>query len=191
AAVHLAAVSLGEQRPKLVERTTTLCISGNHALTDRVFQKALWYENGDLSRSNVGFSCYTFDTAPVVGVCMGVDDGDDWSSWTMLIVQVQRGLRRFHREKGIDHDQSRIAFQNGHVGKVDAPDLINPLDDLEQPVLMVELCLPPEAGIDRVGRRFFEERIILLAPNHIPVWSGHKRFGQRSNEATRGVLKVA
>ena len=95
-AVHLAAFSLGEQRPKLVERTTTLSISGNHALTDRVLQKALRGENGDLSRSNVGFSCYTFDTAPVVGVCMGVDDGDDWPSWTMLIVQVQCGLCRFH-----------------------------------------------------------------------------------------------
>src|SRR5215470_2458739 len=122
---------------------------------------------------------------------MRVDDGDDGSSWTMLIVQVQRSLRRFHREKGVYHDQSRVALQNGHVGKVDAPNLINPLDDLEQPVLMVELRLPPEAGIDRVGRRSFEERIILLAPNHIPVRSGHKRVAQRSNEAPRGFLKVA
>src|SRR5262245_19203823 len=121
---------------------------------------------------------------------MGVDDSDDWSSWTMLIVQVQRGLSRFHREKGIDHDQSRIAFQNGHVGKVDAPNLINPLDDLEQPVLMVELRLPPEAGIDRVGCRFFEERIDFLAPDHMPVRSGHKRVGQRGNESARGILKV-
>src|SRR5262249_18949266 len=55
---------------------------------------------------------------------------------------------------------------------------------------MVELCLPPEAGIDRVGCRFFEERIIFLAPDHIPPRSGHKRVGQRSNEAARGVLKV-
>src|SRR5262249_1379041 len=67
AAVHLAAVSLGEQRPELVERATTLRISGDHALTDRVLQKALWREKGDPSRSNVGFGCYTFDTAPVVG----------------------------------------------------------------------------------------------------------------------------
>src|SRR5262249_3531998 len=190
ATVHLAACSFGEQRPKLVERTTTLRISGNHALTDRVFQKALWREKGDPSRSNVGFGCYTFDTAPVVGVCMGVDDGDDRSSWTMLIVQVQRGLRGFHREKGVDHDQSRIAFQNGHVGKVDAANLINPVDDLEQPVLMVELRLPPEAGIDRVGRRFVEERIILLAPDHTPVRSGYEGVGQRSDEAARGILKV-
>jgi hypothetical protein len=108
----------------------------------------------------------------------------------MLIVQVQRGLGRFHREKGVDHDQSGIAFQNGHVGKVDAPNLINPLDDLEQAVLMVELRLPPEAGIDRVGRRSFEERIIFLAPDHTPVRFGHKRVGQRSNEAAGSVLKV-
>src|SRR5215813_8189407 len=121
---------------------------------------------------------------------MGVDDSDDWSSWTMLIVQVQRGLSRFHREKGIDHDQSRIALQNGHVGKVDAPNLINPLDDLEEPVLMVELCLPPEAGIDRVGCRFLEERIVFLAESHTPVRPGHYRVGQRRNEAVRSVLKV-
>src|SRR5215468_5619949 len=121
---------------------------------------------------------------------MGVDDGDDGSSRTMLVVKVQRGLRGFHREKSIDHDQSGIAFQNGHVGKVDAPNLINPLDDLEQPVLMVELRLPPEAGIDRVGWRSFEERIIFLAPDHMPVRSGHKSVGQRSNEAARGILKV-
>ena len=55
---------------------------------------------------------------------------------------------------------------------------------------MVELRLPPEAGIDRVGCRSFEERIIFLAPDHIPVRSGHERVGQRSNEAPRGVLKV-
>src|SRR5262249_59065281 len=85
AAVHLAAVSLGEQRPELVERTTTLCISGNHALTDRVFQKALWRENGDPSRSNVGFSRYAFDTAPVVCVRMGGADSDDRASGTILI----------------------------------------------------------------------------------------------------------
>src|SRR5262249_40120920 len=75
-------------------------------------------------------------------------------------------------------------------GKVDAPNLINPVDDLEQSVPMVELRLPPEAGIDRVGRRSFEERIILLAPDHFAVRSGHKRVGQRSDEAARGILKV-
>src|SRR5262245_9895013 len=55
---------------------------------------------------------------------------------------------------------------------------------------MVELCLPPEAGIDRVGCRFFEERIIFLAPGHMPVRPGHHRVGQRRNEAARSVLKV-
>src|ERR1700751_5298073 len=55
---------------------------------------------------------------------------------------------------------------------------------------MVELCLPPETWIDRVGCRFFEERIVFLAPDHIPVRSGHKRVGQRGDEAARGVLKV-
>src|SRR5262249_61701185 len=61
---------------------------------------------------------------------------------------------------------------------------------LEQPVQTVELRLPPEAGIDGVGRRFFEERIIFLTPDHMPVRSGHKRVGQRSNEAARGISKV-
>src|ERR1700754_319666 len=55
---------------------------------------------------------------------------------------------------------------------------------------MVELRLPPQAGIDRVGCRFFEERIVFLSPDHIPVRSSHKRVGQRSNEAARSVLKV-
>src|SRR5262249_47863927 len=55
---------------------------------------------------------------------------------------------------------------------------------------MVELRLPPEAGIDRVGCRFFEERIIFLAPDHTLVRSDHKRVGQRSDEAAGGILKV-
>src|SRR5262252_5102255 len=55
---------------------------------------------------------------------------------------------------------------------------------------MVDLRLPPEAGIDRVGCRFFEERIIFLAPDHMLVRSGHERVGQRCNEAARGILKV-
>src|SRR5262249_13390291 len=57
-------------------------------------------------------------------------------------------------------------------------------------VPMVELRLAPEAGVDRVGCRFFEERIILLAPDDMPVRPGHKCVGQRGNEAARGILKV-
>src|SRR5262245_27677313 len=55
---------------------------------------------------------------------------------------------------------------------------------------MVELCLPPEAGIDRVGCHFFEERISFLVPGHMPVRPGHNCVGQRRNEAARSVLKV-
>jgi len=66
----------------------------------------------------------------------------------VLVVKLETGARGFRGDQGIHDDQAAIPFDDVHVGQVEAAHLVQPLGHLEQAGDIVQLCLPPQAGID-------------------------------------------
>jgi len=92
---------------------------------------------------------------------------------------------------GIDQDQAAVAFDNGHIGDVDAAHLVDALSDLEQSVGGVELRLPPQAWID--GRRhlvLLQERVAVAVERRPAARARHHAIRQRRDEAAPGILEI-
>jgi hypothetical protein len=64
-----------------------------------------------------------------------VDHGDDRLLRPVLEVQSQRGRRAFHRDQRVEQDQAGIALDDRQVRDVVVADLVEPVDDFEQPAL--------------------------------------------------------
>lgn len=69
----------------------------------------------------------------------------------MLIVEVEAGFCGLRADKGINNDDTRIAFNKGNIGNITAADLIHAFGDFKQAGNTVDLRLPPQAGVHRVG----------------------------------------
>ena len=98
---------------------------------------------------DIGLVDHPAHAAVVIGVAVGVDDRGDRPPAAVLEIEVEARARRLGRDQRIDDDQAALAFDDGHVGDVEAADLIDPVGDLEEPVVHVETGLTPEAGIHR------------------------------------------
>jgi hypothetical protein len=82
-----------------------------------------------------------------------------------------------------------VAFDQGHVGHVEAPDLVNAVGHLVQAVLGGELGLPPEAGVCG-GRAVGVEEVPVHVPDDAAVRSLDDHRVERGDEAPVGVLEV-
>jgi hypothetical protein len=89
----------------------------------------------------------------MIGVRMRIDDGFDRTQAAMPEIEVEASARRLRAGQRVDDDDPGPPFDDRHVGKIEPADLVDAIDDLEQPMAAVELGEPPQARIDRVGRR--------------------------------------
>ena len=109
----------------------------------------------------------------------------------MLEVELDAGAGDFAGDQRIDDDDAAAALDDRHVGDVEAAHLVDAVGDLEQAVVHVEPGLPPQAGVDGVGRLLVgEEGVVLEAEYDPPVRVAELDLGQRADEAARGVLEV-
>jgi hypothetical protein len=105
----------------------------------------------------------------VVEVGVGVDHRRHRTAAAVLRVQREGGGRGLPREQRVDHDDAVVPLDEGHVGQVVAPDLVDPGDDLEETVLDQQLALTPQAGVRRVRARSVQVGVGVEVPDHATV----------------------
>ena len=108
--------------------------------------------------------------AVMVNVGMAVQHGLDVDRPEMFLHQ---GLCRGHvllAHQHIEHDPAVIGPDEGRVGHIIAAHLIDPVADLKQPGIGVQLGMPPEAGVRGVGRFLVPNEVKSVpAPGHYAV----------------------
>ena len=122
---------------------------------------------------------------------MGIEYGLDRVIAQVFLHQIEGGLGAFHRHQGVVDDPAGVALDEGDVGHVVAPDLIDAVHDLEQAVDVVELGVAPQAGIRGVGRLFIQEGVGVLAPGHLAALRLDLQAVRSRDQAALGVLKLA
>ncbi len=149
--IDLPSLALRQQRAELILRPAHHRGARQHVLLRDRFDKSFRRNHRHLAAVDVRLRGDALHAAPVVGVRMGVDHRRHRPLAAMLEVKLEARLRGLRRHQRIDHDHAGVALDQCHVGNVEAADLINAGDDLEQAVPAIELRLPPQAGIDGRG----------------------------------------
>ncbi len=125
-----------------------------------------------------------------------------WSAWlcvkTMrrhrLVAEVlaREGQRRggtLARRQSVDDDPAGLAFDQRHVGDVEAAQLVDAVGDLEQADLCVQHRMAPQAGVDGGRRGAVDELEGIEVDQYRAVCADDLAFGP-GDEASLGVLEI-
>ncbi|MNM61209.1 hypothetical protein D3C81_725050 [compost metagenome] len=135
-----------------------------------MFHEPAGGEHLDLAGVDVGLVDHAAHAAEVVGMGMAVDHRHHRFARTVLVVQIERGTGGFGGGQRVDDDQPVVAFDDGHVGQVQAAYLVQPGYHFEQPGMVVQLSHAPEAGVDRGGAVLLLEEVIAgQVPDRLAV----------------------
>ena len=126
----------------------------------------------------------------MIDVTMRIDHGHHGLLRTMFVVELKCSLRDFSADQWINHDETAVAFDEGHVRQIEAAQLINALRHFVQTVGHVDTRLSPQAGVHGVGRGLFaQEFIALQRPRSATVGAQDGLVAKRFDQATLGVVK--
>ncbi|MCY1438822.1 hypothetical protein D9M71_550360 [compost metagenome] len=127
-------------------------------------------EDLHLASLDVGLVDDAARPAEVVDMAVAVDHRDDRLLRSVLEIQVEGGAGGFRGGQGIDEHQAGVAFDDGHVRRVEAAHLVELRHDLEQAGDVVQLGLAPQAGVDRVGGVLVVEELVRAhVPHHLAL----------------------
>jgi hypothetical protein len=104
----------------------------------------------------------------------------------VLACKGHRGGGGLARGGGVHHDPARLAFDERDVGEVEAAQLPDAFAHLEEADLVVEQCLPPQAGVHGGRRRALHEGEGVEVPHHGAGFVQHLP-ARRGDEAAAGV----
>jgi hypothetical protein len=107
--------------------------------------------------------------AEVVDVAVGVDQAGDRPLAAVLAVERQRGRRGLGRDQRVDDDDPLAPLDHVHVGEVEAAQLVEAGDDLEETGDAAQLALAPEVGVGAGGWVGIEEVVGAELPDDAAV----------------------
>ena len=116
-----------------------------HGMSD----EALWRQDGHSASVDVGLGCHPQYAPEMIDMAVGVDHGADRTIAAVLSVQGQRCGSGLRRNQGVYDDDAGIAFNEGDVGQVHSPNLIDALDDRVETLFGGQLRLAPQTGMYR------------------------------------------
>ncbi|MNJ13630.1 hypothetical protein D3C77_78390 [compost metagenome] len=164
--VDLALGAARQVQTELVLGATAHGVAGVDVLAHHVFHEAAGGEHLDLAGLDVGLVDHPAHAAKMIGMAVAVDHRHHRFARAVLVVQLQRGAGGFGGGQRVDDDQPVVAFDEGHVGQVQATHLVQPRRYFEQASVGVELGQAPEAGVDAVGAVLRGEEFIALKVPH-------------------------
>ena len=190
-AIDLSASAARNERPKLILRSPQHRIASDHVLGDGKFHEQVRRDDRHPAARHILIAEHAACAAPVIGVGVGVDHRCHRLAPAMLEVEFKPGTCTLSRGEGVDHDDTGVAFDQGHVGDVEAAYLIDARTDLEQAVVHVELRLPPQAWIDGGWRSVRGEKAVRLErPDHATLRIRDGCIGKCVDEAAACVLVI-
>ena len=156
----------GQQQAVLIEQPPVHRVAGVDVLGNRERHKVDGRDDRDLARAHVGFVDEPAHATPMVGVGVGIDHRRDGQALTdMLLEQLPGGADRFGGDERIEDNPTGLAAHERDVGEIEATDLINARDDFVEAVIVVELRLAQQRGMDAVEVILLVEE---LEPLHVP-----------------------
>jgi len=135
-----------------------------------VLEKTLRRDHLNLGSLDVRFVNHSTYAAEMINVRVCVNHRGNRFARAILEVQLKARSGGFNRQQRVEHDQPVVALNNGHVGQIQATNLINAFSDLEQTSNGIELAYTPQARVD--GTRcagLVEECVLAWIPDGLAI----------------------
>jgi len=129
--------------------------------------------------------------AEMVTVAVGIEHRADRALAQRVVDQLHRCLRRLDTGQRVDHDPPRLAADHGHVRNVEAAHLPDVLRYLVKPVALQVGHMPPQRGVDRLGRGAGDEGVGIEVPDRLAVGGKNHGILARGEEAARRIGSIA
>ena len=127
----------------------------------------------------------------MVGVAVGIDDGEDGLLAQMFGDEFERGAGRLDAGEGVHHDPAFARVDEGDGGGVEAAHLIDAVHDLEEAVLRQDPGVTPEAGVHRIGgvavQKLVSGQVVGVALRGV---AGNHRVLAGRDEAALGEFEI-
>lgn len=160
--------------------------SGVDILGHSVFDEAPGCYHVHLPRIDLLLRGHAEHPGEVVGVAVGVDDGNDRTLTAMLAVERECGGGCLTGDQRIDDDDPGVPLDERDVREVEAAHLIDPGNDLEQAVPRRQLGLTPQARVHGCRRLTLQEVVALTIPHDLARGIRDHEGVTSSEEATLG-----
>jgi hypothetical protein len=135
-----------------------------------MLEEAFGCNDLDLAGLYVRLVDHSARAAEMVDVRVGVDQRGHRFARAVPKIQFEAGPGGFDGQQRIEHDQPVLAFNDGHVGQVQAADLVDAFGDLEQAGDGVQLGDAPQARVYRGrGLRRVEKTILTQVPHSLAI----------------------
>ena len=107
----------------------------------------------------------------------------------IFVDQLQRRLGAFRGHQRVKDNPAGVTLDEGDIGQIIAPHLIDAVAYLKQTVDVVKLGVSPQTGVGCGGRIAVQEIIGLLAPNQFTLRIPDFQSFRAGNQAAGGVVK--
>src|SRR6188472_3657927 len=155
-----------KQEPILVKQPAVHGIAGVDILGDREVHEVDGSDNRNLSRPHISFIDESPHAAPMVTMRVRVDHRRYWEAFAdVLLKQFPGSADGFGANQWVKNDPAGLASDKRDVGQVEAPNLIDAGDDLVETIIVVQLGLTQQRGMDAVELVLFIQKLESL---HIP-----------------------
>lgn len=123
------------------------------------------------------------------GVAVAVDHRGHRPPLDVGVHELEGCGRDLGGDQRIEHDPAGLAPHEADVGQVQAADLVDPIDDLEQTADAADLRLPPEAWVRHRGSVPIDEVEPVAVPHRPAISRGH-HVRERGQPAPACMLEV-
>ncbi len=136
--------------PYHVTRSAAHGVSSHNVLIQSSLQETVRRNDANSPVLYVSLRHYTSDSTVMIDVAVRVYNGHHRLLGSVLVEELQASLGCFRGNERIDHNHTRIPFDEGDVREISASDLVNAVRNLEQARVHEELSLSPQAGINGI-----------------------------------------
>ena len=164
--------------------------SGVDVLGDGSLHEALRGDDLGATSVDVLLRDDALDAAEVVDVAVRVDDRHDRPVAPVRSVEGEGCRGCLPADERVDHDDAGVAFDHAHHRDVEAAQLVDAVDDLEEPVLGQQLPLTPEAGAGGLWHVCGQEAVGVEVPDEVTVVGDDLTVLRPCDEASLGVVEV-
>ena len=190
-AAHLAGWAGRHPGGKLIGRAPQ-----HRSASHDIFRRGFFHEafGRDHLRAACGNVCrinHPAHAAEMVGMAVRIDDRADCTLAERRVHQLHRRARGFDAGERVDHDPASLPANDRHVRQVKAAHLPDIVRHLIQPVVFQVAHMPPQAGVDSVGRRAIDKGIGGKVPDRLAAGIADHRIGAGGDKAAGGKIAIA
>ena len=175
---------------ELVHRTPRHGRADEDVLAGRLLDEARGRDDRDLALGHLLRRGDAQRAAKVVGVAVREDDARHRLVAQVLAREGQRRGGTLACGERVDDDEARLAFDQRHVGDVEAAQLPDAVGDLEQPDLRIQHRVPPQARVDGGWRLAVDELVGIEVDQHRRAIGRQDLALWARDQTTLGVLEI-